>query len=68
VRIQDAPEDAQVFVDGAYTGDVDDFDGVFQSLDLAPGAHAIEIRIPGQQPRAYDVNVTPGRTLNLHVR
>ena len=68
MRIQDAPEDAQVFVDGYYAGNVDDFDGPFQRLDLAPGPHEIEIRIPGQQPRAYDVNVTPGQTTNLHVR
>jgi hypothetical protein len=68
VRIEDAPRDAQVFVDGYYAGIVDDFDGVFQRLDLRPGGHQIDIRVPGQPPLQYDVNVEPGQTLKLHVR
>jgi hypothetical protein len=68
VRIQGAPHEAQVFADGYYAGNVDDFDGAFQHLDLEGGAHQIEIRIPGQPPLQYDVNVQPGQTLNLHVR
>ena len=44
VRIEDAPKDAQVFVDGNYAGIVDDYNGAFQSLDLAPGPHEIEVR------------------------
>jgi hypothetical protein len=68
VRIEDAPRDAQVFVDGYYAGVVDDFDGVFQRLDMQPGPHQVEIRIPGRPPLQYDVNVQPGQTLKLHVR
>ena len=68
VRIQNAPRDAQVFVDGTYAGIVDDFDGTFQSLDLQAGPHQIEIRTPGRQPIHYDVNVQPGQTLQIHVR
>jgi hypothetical protein len=68
VKIQDAPHDAQVFVDGTYAGIVDDFDGAFQSLDLQAGAHQLEIRIPGRPPLQYDVNVQPGQTVSIHVR
>jgi len=68
VRIQDAPHEAQVYADGYYAGIVDDFDGAFQHLDLEAGSHQIEIRVPGQPPLRYDVNVQPGQTLNLHVR
>jgi len=68
VRIQGAPRDAQVFVDGYYAGIVDDFDGPFQHLDLEAGAHQIEIRAPGLPPLQYDVNVQPGQTLTVHVR
>jgi PEGA domain-containing protein len=68
VRIQGAPRDAQVFVDGYYAGIVDDFDGPFQHLNLEAGAHQIEIRAPGLPPLQYDVNVQPGQTLNIHVR
>jgi hypothetical protein len=63
VRIQDAPSDAQVIVDGYYMGVVDDFDGPFQHLNLTAGPHQIEIRAPGYQPIAFDVNVQPGRTI-----
>ena len=48
VQIKDAPKHAQVFADGYYAGTVDDFDGMFQHLDLDAGAHHIEIRAQGQ--------------------
>jgi hypothetical protein len=63
VRIEDAPQDAQVFVDGYYVGVVDDFDGPFQHLNLTAGPHNIEIRAAGYQPITFDVNVQPGRTI-----
>jgi PEGA domain-containing protein len=63
VRIQDAPENAQVFVDGYYMGVVDDFDGPTQHLNLTAGPHQIEIRAAGLQPIAFDVNVQAGRTI-----
>ena len=68
VRVLGAPPNAQVFVDGAYAGTVDDYDGTFQRLNLEAGAHHIEIRAPGVPPLQYDVNVQPGQTLNVHVR
>jgi hypothetical protein len=68
VRIQGAPPRAEVFADGYYAGIVDDFDGAFQRLELEPGAHSIEIRVPGAPPIAFDINVQPGRTVNFHVR
>jgi hypothetical protein len=66
VRIQGAPRNAQVFVDGYYAGVVDDFDGTFQRLPLEAGAHEIEIRAPGLPPMTYDVNVQPGQTVTIH--
>ena len=66
VRIQGAPEDAQVYADGYYVGIVDDFDGAFQHLNLQAGAHRIEIRGPGLPPIAFDVNVAPGDTITYH--
>lgn len=65
VRITDAPRDAQVFVDGAYAGIVDDFDGVFQHINLPAGQHRIEIHHPNFQAVAFDVYVEPGRTMTL---
>ena len=63
VRIVDAPPDAQVFVDGYYAGVVDDYDGVFQHLNLVPGSHRIEIAVHGYEPIGFDVFVQPGQTI-----
>jgi PEGA domain len=64
VRIQDAPRDAEVFADGYYMGIVDDFDGVFQHMNLEAGPHRIEIRANGFEPIAFDVRVVPGETIS----
>lgn len=63
VRITGAPRNAEVYVDGYYVGIVDNFDGVFQHVDLEPGPHQIEIRAPGAPPIVFNVNVQPGRTI-----
>jgi hypothetical protein len=63
LRIVDAPRDAQVFVDGFYAGIVDDYDGVFQHLNLEAGPHTIEIGLDGYPSLAFDVNIIPGRTI-----
>ncbi len=69
LRIVDAPRDAQVFLDGSYAGVVDDYDGVFQRLNLEPGRHQLEIELyPGAPPVRYDVLVAPGQTVTVHVR
>ncbi len=66
VRIEGAPKDAQVFADGYYVGIVDDFDGVFQHLNLVAGPHRIEIRDPNYPAIAFDVRVEPGETVTYH--
>ncbi len=64
LRITDAPRDAQVFADGYYVGLVNDFDGIFQHLNLEAGPHQIEIRLPGYNDAiAFDVVIQPGRTI-----
>jgi len=63
VRIVDAPRDAAVFADGYYVGVVDDFDGVFQHMNLEAGPHRIEIQAPGYPPAVFEVNVHPGETI-----
>ena len=60
IRIRVKPRGAQVFVDGYYVGIVDDFDGAFQHLHVEVGPHQIEIRAPGFEMVAFDVNVQPG--------
>jgi len=62
VRITGAPRDAQVFADGYYVGIVNDFDGIFQHINLEAGPHHIEIAWGGYQPMAFDIYVRPGET------
>lgn len=66
VRIEGAPRDSQVFADGYYVGIVDDFDDVFQHLNLPAGPHHIEIQVPGNPPIAFDVRIEPGQTITYH--
>ena len=63
VRLQVTPRDAAVYVDGYYVGSVDDFDGSLQRIGLEPGPHHIEIRAPGYETLAFDVNVRPDETI-----
>jgi hypothetical protein len=65
VRLKVKPREAQVLVDGYNAGVVNDFDGVFQSLRLAPGGHRIEVRMDGFETLTFDVHVQPDRTLTL---
>jgi hypothetical protein len=62
LRITGAPREAHVFADGYYVGIVDDFDGIFQHLNLEAGPHRIEVEVPGYESIAFDVMVQPGRT------
>jgi hypothetical protein len=63
LRIVDAPRDAQVFVDGYYAGVVDDYDGVFQHLNLEVGSHHIEIEADGYPLIEFDVRIQPGQSI-----
>jgi hypothetical protein len=64
LRLQVEPKDAEVFIDGYYAGEVDDFDGRLQGLSLETGGYNVEIRKDGFETLAFDVRVTPGRTTN----
>ncbi len=54
--------DARVFADGYYVGIVNDFDGVFQHVNLEAGPHHMEIEMGGAQGIEFDVYVRPGET------
>ena len=60
--------DAEVYADGYYVGTANEFDGVFQQLNLEAGPHRIEIRAPGYEPLSFEVNVEPGRTITYRAR
>ena len=69
VRIEVSPkylrDDAQVYVNEAHVGVVDDFDGFFQRLSLAPGEYDIEIRLDGYQTLKTRIFVRRGSTYKI---
>ncbi len=55
------PQEADVFVDGEYVGQVADFDGTSAPLSLMIGRHHIEVAAAGYDPLIFEVDVTPGQ-------
>jgi PEGA domain len=64
-RLQVTPRDAQVFIDGYFVGTVDEFDGVFQRLHVAPGEHELTIYLDGYRTIRQKVLFRPGATLKI---
>jgi hypothetical protein len=65
VRVLVDPPEARVYVDGYYAGVVDDFDGLFQRLNTAPGRHEITLKLEGYKSYRVKVYVSPDSTLKL---
>jgi hypothetical protein len=65
VRTQVTPRDTQVFVDGYAAGIADDFDGVFQRLQLVPGQHEVTLYLPGYRTYREHVYLNPGASHNI---
>jgi hypothetical protein len=65
VRLQVAPRETEVFVDGYYAGTVDDFDGIFQRLHLEAREHDLELYLAGHRPFHQRIYVQPDRTFQI---
>lgn len=65
VRVQVSPREAEVFVDGYFAGNVDDFDGVFQRLNIEPGEHEVEIHLEGYRAFRQRFYLQPGKSFNI---
>jgi PEGA domain len=63
VQLDIDPRRAQVYVDGAYAGLVEEFSGYFHHLELPAGSHDIAVVAPGYEPISLHVIVSPGATL-----
>jgi hypothetical protein len=57
------PPYAEVHVDGEYFGTVDQFSPTQAPLWLLPGRHRLEIRAPGFETMAFDVDVQSGQVI-----
>jgi hypothetical protein len=66
VRVLVDPAEARVYVDGYYAGTVDDFDGLFQRLNVSSGRHELALKLEGYKTHRMRVYVAPDSTLKLH--
>ena len=66
VQTKVKPVETEVYVDGYYSGIVDDFDGIFQRLYLSPGEHEIELRLAGYRNYSQSLLVNPGHKYKIH--
>jgi hypothetical protein len=67
LRVQVTPRQTEVFLDGYYAGTVDDFDGVFQRLNVEPGDHDVALYLPGHRLVEQKVYLQPGRTSRIRL-
>jgi hypothetical protein len=65
VRLEVKPKEAEVYVDGYYAGIVDDFDGVFQRLRVAPGDHQITLYLDGYRTTTQKIYLEPDKTFRI---
>ena len=65
VRVEVTPRDAEVYVDGYYAGNVDDFDGSFQRLRVEPGEHEIAIYREGYRTFRQKVYLARDNTFRI---
>ena len=64
-RVEVKPRDAQVYLDGYFVGNVDQFDGVFQRLDLPTGEHEIVAYMKGYRPYRQRTLFRPGESYHF---
>jgi PEGA domain len=65
VKLEVKPSQAEVYVDGYYAGIVDDFDGAFQRLHVAPGEHELELYLDGYRAVKQKVYLTADNTFKV---
>ena len=65
LRLLVTPKEANVYIDGFYSGVVDDFDGFFQRLPVPPGAHEVVLYLQGYRTVHQTVYATSGPTYKL---
>lgn len=64
-RIEVKPKNAQVYIDGYYVGIVDQFDGVFQRLDVPTGGHELTVYLAGYRSFHEKAMFRPGATYHF---
>jgi hypothetical protein len=65
IRLRIDPSSAQVYIDGALAGTVDDFNGLSSHLELEAGPHDLEVRAKGFQTYKTHMLVEADRTTTM---
>jgi hypothetical protein len=65
LRLMITPREAMVYVDGYLAGTVDDFDGTFQRLHVAPGEHELVIYLQGYRTIRQHLYLGPNATRKI---
>jgi hypothetical protein len=65
LRLEITPKQAEVYIDGYYAGIVDDFDGTFQRLRVAPGQHELTLYYEGYKTVHQQLNLTADSTFKV---
>jgi hypothetical protein len=65
VRVQVEPSKTRVYVDGYYAGVADDFDGLFQRLNLPTGRHEIMLKLEGYRTHKIKIYVPLDQTVKI---
>jgi hypothetical protein len=65
LRLMVQPRQARVYVDGYYAGVADDFDGIFQRLNVSPGRHEVTFKLEGYATHKVKVYAPLGQTLKI---
>lgn len=65
LRLEVAPKAAEVYVDGYFAGNVDDFDGFFQRLHVDSGEHALTLYLEGYETVTQQLFVNAGSSLKI---
>lgn len=65
LRLEVTPKEAEVYVDGYMVGTVDEFDGTFQRLRVAPGGHELTLYRDGFKTVHQSLRLSPGSTFKV---
>jgi hypothetical protein len=65
LRTRVKPVETEVYVNGYYAGQVDDFDGFFQRLYLPAGKHEVTFRLDGYASHTVRLYLSPGDTRDI---
>ena len=65
VEPEEPGDDAAVYVDGAYAGVVDDFDGVDQGIGFSEGPHTVVVFMEGYRTAKFTAHLREGETFKI---